>query len=134
MNAKHYEIAFRLSGLVSPSMRASFNQAQKQMTKLEEKSIRFNANLKKSAVGALKMTSAVSALTQALGGLTALSAPVVAGIGAMGASFASAGVGAVAYGAVAVSALKKVFEASEEVKKIQDKIDSADSVKERSKI
>lgn len=133
MNTKNYEIAFRLSGLVSPSMRASFNQAQKQMTKLEEKSIRFNANLKKSAVGALKMTSAVSALTQALGGLTALSAPVVAGIGAMGASFASAGVGAVAYGAVAVSALKKIFEASEEVKKIQDKIDNADSVKERSK-
>ncbi|WP_230184927.1 hypothetical protein [Priestia megaterium] len=65
--------------------------------------------------------------------MTATSAVGVAAVGALGASFAAAGVGALAYGVVATSALTKVFDASEEVKKIQDKIDKADTLKERIK-
>ncbi|WP_439022655.1 hypothetical protein [Bacillus thuringiensis] len=47
------------------------------------------------------------------------------------ASFAAAGVGAAAYGAVAVSVLGQVFESATQVDQIQEKIDNADSAKER---
>jgi len=63
--------------------------------------------------------------------MSTTSAVGVAAIGALGASFAAAGAGAVAYGVIATSALTKVFDASEELGKIQDKIDKADTVKER---
>jgi hypothetical protein len=65
--------------------------------------------------------------------MTATSAVGVAAIGALGASFAAAGAGALAYGVVATSALTKVFESADEVDKIQKKIDQADTVKERIK-
>jgi len=65
--------------------------------------------------------------------MTTTSAVGVAAVGALGASFAAAGAGALAYGVVATSALTKVFDASEEVEKIQEKIDKADTVKERIK-
>ncbi|MCY9026540.1 hypothetical protein MOF32_27030 [Priestia megaterium] len=71
---------------------------------------------------------AVAGLGSAMSTTTAVG---VAAVGALGASFAAAGVGAVAYGAVATSALTKVFDASEELGKIQEKIDQADTVKER---
>jgi hypothetical protein len=65
--------------------------------------------------------------------MTATSAVGVAAIGALGASFAAAGAGALAYGVVATSALTKVFDSADEVDKIQKKIDQADTVKERIK-
>ena len=46
-----------------------------------------------------------------------LIATATAGVLALGSSFASAGIGAVAFGAVAVSVLKDVFTASEELAK-----------------
>ncbi|MED3854228.1 hypothetical protein P4607_22965 [Priestia megaterium] len=73
------------------------------------------------SVGVVGLGSAMST-TSAVG---------VAAVGALGASFAAAGAGAIAYGAVATSALTKVFDASTELEKIQDKIDKADTVKER---
>jgi hypothetical protein len=71
---------------------------------------------------------AVASLGSAMSTTTAVG---VAAVGSLGASFAAAGVGAIAYGAVATSALTKVFDASEELGKIQEKIDQADTVKER---
>ena len=65
--------------------------------------------------------------------MSATSAVGIAAVGALGASFAAAGAGALAYGVVATSALTKVFDAAEEVEKIQEKIDKADTVKERVK-
>ncbi|MEH6865763.1 hypothetical protein [Priestia megaterium] len=71
---------------------------------------------------------AVASLGSAMSTTTAVGVAVV---GALGASFAAAGTGAVAYGVVATSALTKVFDASEELGRIQEKIDQADTVKER---
>jgi len=65
--------------------------------------------------------------------MTATSAVGVAAIGALGASFAAAGAGALAYGVVATSALTKIFDSADEVDKIQKKIDRADTIKERIK-
>lgn len=82
---------------------------------------------------AMKMATASTGIAVAgLGSaMSTTSAVGVAAVGALGASFAAAGVGAVAYGVVATSALTKVFDASEELGKIQEKIDQADTVKER---
>jgi hypothetical protein len=79
-----------------------------------------------------RATATTSLAVTGLGStMTATSSVGVAAVGALGASFASAGIGALAYGAVATSALTKVFDASEELGKIQEKIDQADTLKER---
>lgn len=128
-----YEIAFHLAGQVNSSMRAAFSSAQRQISKLEEKTEDARDKMAKMSVTTLKAVSAVSAITNALGGVTAMTAPVVAGVGAVGASFASAGAGAAAYGVVAAAALRKVFDAADEVKKAEDKIADADTAEERKK-
>lgn len=84
-----------------------------------------------SNIGAMA-TKAVGGVG-ALGGAVAGLAPAVAGVGGLASSFASAGIGAVAFGAVAVSALGQVFEASENVAKLEEKIANADSAEERIK-
>ena len=87
---------------------------------------KFQGKLRGSA-GAFK---AVGAL---LG--SSLAAPIVAtglvAVGALGASFVAAGAGVLAFTAVAIPALKGVFEASEEIEKINEKIAKADTAKER---
>ncbi|MED4399770.1 hypothetical protein [Metabacillus fastidiosus] len=70
--------------------------------------------------------SAISALIPA----SASASTAVMGIAS---SFAAAGVGAVAFGAVATSVLGGLFEASEEVSKLEEKIANASSAKERIK-
>jgi hypothetical protein len=69
------------------------------------------------------------ASTLAAGAISSLG-PASAGVGALASSFASAGVGAAGFGIVAVSALSNVFEAAEEVEKINEKIKSASSTKD----
>lgn len=128
-----YEIAFHLAGQVNSSMRAAFSSAQRQISRLEEKTEDARDKMAKMSATTLKAVSAVSAVTNALGGVTAMTAPVVAGVGAVGASFAAAGAGAAAYGLVATAALRKVFDAADEVKKAEDKIASADTAEERKK-
>jgi hypothetical protein len=89
---------------------------------------RIIAQTKAMKMATASTSIAVASLGSAMSTTTAVG---VATVGALGASFAAAGVGAVAYGAIATSALTKVFDASEELGKIQEKIDQADTVKER---
>jgi phage-related protein len=76
-----------------------------------------------------KTTAVIAGLAGSVAGF----APAVAGIGAMGAMFASAGIGAVGFGAVAVSSIGKVLEAGDKVAQLEEKIKMADSTKERIK-
>lgn len=71
-------------------------------------------------------------LTGALAALIAIAGPATAAVGALTASLVGAGIGAVAFGAVAVGALAQVFEAAEEVEKLEEKIANAKTAKERS--
>ncbi|PET68283.1 hypothetical protein CN533_27225 [Priestia megaterium] len=89
---------------------------------------RIIAQTKAMKMATASTSIAVASLGSAMSTTTAVG---VAAVGALGASFAAAGAGAVAYGVVATSALTKVFDASEELGKIQEKIDQADTVKER---
>ena len=74
-----------------------------------------------------KMGIAVSGIAA----LIAAAAPAVAAVGGLTASFAAAGIGVVGFAAVATSALGKVFEASEEVEKLEEKIANATTSKQR---
>lgn len=76
-----------------------------------------------------KVSIALAGVAGAIAGL----APAVAGVGALASTFASAGIGAVAFGAVAVSSIGGVVAASEEIAEIEEKIKQADSAKERIK-
>jgi len=89
---------------------------------------RIIAQTKAMKMATASTSIAVASLGSAMSTTTAVG---VAAVGALGASFAAAGAGAIAYGAVATSALTKVFDASTELEKIQKKIDKADTVKER---
>lgn len=120
MSQKVYEIAFRLGASMTSSMKSAFVQANQKVRELSDST----RNLR---VNAAKM----SAVTNGLAGVTAAAAPATVAVGALGASFAAAGAGALAFGAVANSAITKVVEASEEVAKIEEKIQQADSAKER---
>lgn len=53
---------------------------------------------------------------------------------ALGSAFGTAGIGAAAFGAIAVTNLKDIFGASEELKKLDEKLAAADGWKERQKI
>ncbi|MGN7409971.1 hypothetical protein [Sporosarcina sp. SAFN-010] len=53
---------------------------------------------------------------------------------ALGTAFATAGIGAAGFGAIAVTNLKDVFGASSDLKKLQEKLDDATDLKERNKI
>lgn len=69
----------------------------------------------------------------ALAAAIAAGAPLLVLAGGLAASMAAAGIGAVAFGAVATSALTGVFESATKVDEIQKKIDDASSAKERAK-
>lgn len=70
-------------------------------------------------------------LVAALSAGVAAAGPLTAAVGSIASSLTVAGIGAGAFGAVAVGALTRVFEASQEVEKIQEKIADADTWKEQ---
>lgn len=72
-------------------------------------------------------------ITAGLSGGIATVGTLVGAIGGIGSSFAAAGIGAVGFGVVATSALGQVFDAAEEVQKLEEKIANASSAKERIK-
>ncbi|XVM06763.1 hypothetical protein P5630_11620 [Bacillus subtilis] len=56
------------------------------------------------------------------------------GVMGLSSAFATAGTGAVAFGALAMTSIGDVFKASEDLSKLQEKLDNATSAKERAKI
>ncbi|PEZ47023.1 hypothetical protein CN367_11685 [Priestia megaterium] len=76
-----------------------------------------------------KTTAILAGVSGSLAGM----APAVAGVGALASTFASAGLGAVGFGAVAVSSISKVVDAQGEIVKAEQAIKDADSTEERIK-
>lgn len=75
----------------------------------------------------------VPLIVAGLAAAVSVGGPLLAAVGGLAASLGAATAGAVAFGAVAVSSLTKVFEAAEDVEKIQEKIDNATTAKQRIK-
>jgi phenylpyruvate tautomerase PptA (4-oxalocrotonate tautomerase family) len=76
----------------------------------------------------------ISSLVGVIGQLGPMLGVLAGSTFALGSAFATAGIGAAAFGAIAISNLKDVFSASSELKKLQEKLDDATTLKERTKI
>lgn len=76
----------------------------------------------------------LASITGAIGSLGPMLGVAAGGIMGLGSGFATAGTGAAAFGALAVSSLGGVFKASEDLKKLQEKLDETTDAKERAKI
>lgn len=99
----------------------SMNEFRRNLKHIENQSNTFR----------VRTVANITAIGAGLSSLNAATAPVIAGVGALASSFATAGVGAVAFGAVATSVLSNLFKSSQEVAKLEEKIANADTAKER---
>ncbi|KRT94026.1 hypothetical protein ABE068_01310 [Bacillus glycinifermentans] len=92
-------------------------------------------SLKGAFTAALPAISPVLAsITGAIGSLGPMLGAASGGVMGLASAFSTAGTGAVAFGAVAVSSLKGVFKASDDLNKLQQKLDETTDAKERAKI
>ncbi|AIX06363.1 membrane protein [Bacillus subtilis] len=76
----------------------------------------------------------LASITGAIGSLGPMLGVAAGGVMGLGSAFAVAGTGAASLGALAVSSLSGVFKASEDLKKLQEKLDETTDAKERAKI
>ena len=76
----------------------------------------------------------IASLVGLLGQLGPMLGTIAGSTFALGTAFATAGIGAAGFGAIAVTNLKDVFGASSDLKKLQEKLDDATDLKERNKI
>ncbi|WP_026582122.1 hypothetical protein [Bacillus sp. J33] len=91
---------------------------------------RIQSRLASLNVSLLKTAALGSAITLGTSFVPAAAAATGAVL-ALSSSLSAAGIGAVAFGAVTVSALGQVFEAADEVAQLEEKIANADTAKER---
>lgn len=76
----------------------------------------------------------LASITGAIGALGPMLGAAAGGVMGLGSAFATAGTGAVAFGALAMTSIGDVFKASEDLSKLQEKLDNATSAKERAKV
>ncbi|MCY8918039.1 hypothetical protein MOE20_01140 [Bacillus atrophaeus] len=76
----------------------------------------------------------LASITGAIGALGPMLGVAAGGVMGLGSAFATAGTGAMAFGALAMTSIGDVFKASEDLAKLQEKLDNATSAKERAKI
>ena len=98
---------------------------------------RFVASTAVATTGLIHLTTITNSATLSITGLagafamaTAAAAPLAAAVGGISSSLAAAATGAGAFGVVAVSSLTDIFEAAEEVEKINERIAAATTATE----
>lgn len=105
---------------------ASFNRAMGEIMQMTMQGIK------------ISLSPAIVPIIASLVGLLGQLGPMLGTIGgstfALGTAFATAGIGAAAFGAIAVTNLKDIFGASSDLKKLQKKLDDTTDIKERAKI
>lgn len=86
----------------------------------------------------ISISPAIVPIIASIVGLLGQLGPMLGTIGgstfALVTAFAAAGIGAAGFGAIAVTNLKDIFGASSDLKKLQEKLDDATTLKERTKI
>lgn len=80
------------------------------------------------------VSPALASITGVIGSLGPMLGVAAGGVMGLTSAFATAGTGAAAFGALAVTSISGVFKASEDLSKLQEKLDNATSAKERAKI
>ncbi|WP_369878678.1 hypothetical protein JNUCC21_06240 [Bacillus sp. JNUCC-21] len=76
----------------------------------------------------------LASITGVIGSLGPMLGVAAGGVMGLTSAFATAGTGAAAFGALAVTSISGVFKASEDLSKLQEKLDNATNAKERAKI
>lgn len=120
-------------------IRATWKNYQNTMGAIATFSRNMGEIMQMSARGIMiSLSPAVVPIIASLVGLLGQLGPTLGTIAgstfALGTAFATAGIGAAGFGAIAVTNLKDVFGASSELKKLQEKLDDATNLKERNKI
>ena len=110
---------------------AQLRKLTQMMEKMDRASRSTSVSINDMGASISNVAKKTSLLTSGIAGLGTATGPAIAGVGALSASFAAAGLGAAAFGAVAVSTLGDIFEASKEVEKIEEKLAKADTAKEK---
>lgn len=85
------------------------------------------------SLASLKALGLGAAWTAVAAGAVAVAAPLLLVVGGLASSFAAAGAGVAAFGAVAVPTITKLFETSANLDKLQKKVNDADNAKQRAK-
>ncbi|QVL92483.1 phage tail protein [Bacillus velezensis] len=80
------------------------------------------------------ITPVLASITGVIGSLGPMLGVAAGGVMGLTSAFATAGTGAAAFGALAVTSISGVFKASEDLSKLQERLDNATSAKERAKI
>lgn len=120
-------------------MRASWNNYQQTMGRIATYHRNFSEIVGISATGIkIFLSPAIVPILASVVGLLGQLGPMLGTIGgstfALASAFGTAGMGAAAFGAVAITNLSDVFGASSRLNELQEKLDSATSLKERKKI
>ncbi len=121
------------------SIEARIDRFETSMNRLAKITNSVSTVIGHSIAGALTsllpaISPALASITGAIGSLGPMLGVAAGGVMGLTSAFATAGTGAAAFGALAITSISGVFKASEDLSKLQEKLDNATSAKERAKI
>ncbi|WEC93481.1 hypothetical protein PT966_13575 [Bacillus velezensis] len=121
------------------SIEARIDRFETSMNRLAKITNSVSTVIGHSIAGALTsllpaISPALASIVGAIGSLGPMLGVAAGGVMGLTSAFATAGTGAAAFGALAITSISGVFKASEDLSKLQEKLDNATSAKERAKI
>jgi phage-related protein len=121
------------------SIEARIDRFETSMNRLAKITNSVSTVIGHSIAGALTsllpaISPALASIVGVIGSLGPMLGVAAGGVMGLTSAFATAGTGAAAFGALAITSISGVFKASEDLSKLQEKLDNATSAKERAKI
>ncbi|MEH7716175.1 phage tail protein [Bacillus velezensis] len=121
------------------SIEARIDRFETSMNRLAKITNSVSTVIGHSIAGALTsllpaISPALASIVGVIGSLGPMLGVAAGGVMGLTSAFATAGTGAAAFGALAITSISGVFKASEDLAKLQEKLDNATSAKERAKI
>ncbi|WP_427847171.1 phage tail protein [Bacillus amyloliquefaciens] len=121
------------------SIEARIDRFETSMNRLAKITNSVSTVIGHSIAGALTsllpaISPALASIVGVIGSLGPMLGVATGGVMGLTSAFATAGTGAAAFGALAITSISGVFKASEDLSKLQEKLDNATSAKERAKI
>ncbi|TWL13300.1 phage tail protein [Bacillus licheniformis] len=139
-------LARSIPNRITVTVKENFKEAERRMGVFESRMARLSRVINDfqtvfgNAFSGMKMSifpalvPVIASLTAALGSLGPVIGVASGGLMGLASSFGTAAAGAGAFGALAVSNIKGVFEASSNLEKLQKKLDETTDLKQRAKI
>ncbi|MED4546992.1 hypothetical protein [Bacillus licheniformis] len=139
-------LARSIPNRISVTVKENFKEAERRLGVFENRMARLSRVINDfqtvfgNAFSGMKMSifpalvPVIASLTAAIGSLGPVVGVATGGLMGLASAFGTAGAGAGAFGALAVSNIKGVFEASSNLEKLQKKLDETTDLKQRAKI